>query len=251
MISKQQVKFINSLHLKKNRKQHGMFVAEGAKIVQELLGSSHNIHKIYGTKQWFERQNSIILNSEVHSEITDRELEMVSELSTPNEVLAIVEIPEEPVKIYNQGISLALESIRDPGNMGTMIRLADWYGLKQVICSEDCADAYNSKTVQASMGSIFRVEVIYCNLTEFLAESNLPIYAATLSGSQSLHEFNDFQQGIILIGNESQGLSMDVLQLKHTALHIPGFGKAESLNAAVAAGIFLDTFRRHIKERDG
>ena len=244
MLSKQQIKIIRSLHLKKNRKQSGLFVCEGAKILHELLHSSLQINKIYALKSWISENRQFLSDENTFQEVTEKELEQISELSTPNEVLAIAVIPENKIPEI-KGLSIGLESIRDPGNLGTIIRIADWYGLTDIFCSEDCADAYNSKVVQASMGSLFRVRVHYVDLKEFLSSCTVPKYAAALEGSQNLHDYKDFNgNGILVIGNESNGLSSEILDVCDVKIHIPRFGQAESLNAAVATGIFLDAMKR-------
>ena len=246
MLSKQQIKFINGLRLKKFRVENGLFVCEGAKIVHELLQSRLKVHKIYALKSWINQVSPMKPDMDIIQEISEKELGQISQLSTPNEVVAIVEIPENSPASNKDDILICLESIRDPGNLGTIIRIADWYGLKEIICSEDCADAYNSKVVQASMGSLFRISVNYLSLRDYLSESKMPKYAATLENSINLHEYQGFKPGILLIGNESAGLSPEILKYCDTKLHIPSFGKAESLNAAVATGIFLDAMRRQI-----
>lgn len=244
MISKQQIKFIQSLRLKKYRQEHQMFVVEGAKIVLELLQSNFKIFKIYGLSQWIDRQTIKNNQTSLFQIVTESELKQISELSNPNEVLAIAYFPIESSLNIEEGTILGLQSIRDPGNLGTIIRTADWYGIKQIICSEDCADIFNSKVVQASMGSIFRVKVCYCELIKFLSETKLTKYAATLHESISLHEFKNLNPGILLIGNESKGLSSELIDLCDYKLSIPRLGSAESLNAAVATGIFLDWLSR-------
>ena len=209
MLSKQQIKIIRSLHLKKNRKQSGLFVCEGAKILHELLHSGLQINKIYALNSWISENRQFLSDENIFQEVTEKELEQISELSTPNDVLA------------------------------------DWYGLTDIFCSEDCADAYNSKVVQASMGSLFRVRVHYVDLKEFLSSCTVPKYAAALDGSRNLHEYKDFKRtGILVIGNESNGLSTEILDVCDVKIHIPRFGQAESLNAAVATGIFLDSMTR-------
>lgn len=248
MISKQQIKFIKSLAQKKYRKEHQMFVAEGAKIVEELLHSSLKIHKIFATASWFRQNPGLIKNNnkELFEKITENELSQISELTTPNEVLALANMPD-PVHYKDTkpaDLILTLESVRDPGNLGTIIRLADWYGLDYIVCSPDCADAYNTKVVQASMGSIFRIKIIYATLISFIENTELPVYAAVLDGAENLHSIKNFEKGILIIGNESKGISAELANLATNKVFIPSFGKAESLNAAIATGILLDNFRR-------
>ena len=240
MLSKQQIKIIRGLQLKKNRMQSGLFICEGAKIVHELLHSSLKINKIYALKEWIIKNEGFLGDKNIVQEISSNELLQISELSTPNEVLSMVHIPEQKLQSTSK-LGLALDSIRDPGNLGTIIRIADWYGLSQLICSEDCADAYNAKVVQASMGSLFRIQIHYLPLIPYLKNLKTPIYGAALNNSENLHTFKGKKSGTLIIGNESNGLSDEVLAACDVRLHIPRFGKAESLNAAIATGIFLDT----------
>ena len=245
MISKPQIKFIKSLSLKKFRKEHRMFTAEGAKIVNELLASNVLIHKIYATPVWI-TQNQPKLNAHQQGcvvEISEHELLQISELTTPNQVVAIAYIPENKA-LLKQTLCLALDGIRDPGNLGTIIRLADWYGIHQIICSTDCTDAFGHKCVQASMGSIFRVNILYQSIEHVINQLNLPIFAATLQESISIHTLKNFQEGLLIIGSESHGISEDLLSQVHTKIKIPSFGEAESLNAAIATGILLDNLKR-------
>lgn len=225
-----------------------MFVAEGAKIVDELLHSSLKIHKIFATPSWFSRNEAFIKadNTNIFEEITEDELAQISELATPNEVLALAQIPEtlDIKDAKDPDLILALESVRDPGNMGTIIRLADWYGLPFIVCSPDCADVYNTKVVQASMGSIFRVKIISADLIPIIKNTDLPVYAALLDGAENLHAIKNFEKGILIIGNESKGISDELASLATHKVFIPSFGQAESLNAAIATGILLDNFRR-------
>jgi TrmH family RNA methyltransferase len=252
MISKSQLKFINSLSQKKYRKKFQVFLAEGAKIAEEMLDSELSLHKLYATAHWLDKNRAkwTHFGEEIVQEVSEKELSQISQLSTPQEVLLLMEIPEneapdEPSVI--SGLNLALESIRDPGNLGTIIRLADWYGLSHIYCSADCADAYNPKVVQASMGSIARVKVIYTDLPELLMECPLPSYAALLEGELNIHELKPAGDGaLLLIGNESRGINHDLSVHCTYTLKIPSFGKAESLNAAIATGILLDNFRRLI-----
>ncbi len=174
------------------------------------------------------------------TEITDRELEKISQLKTPNQVFAIVQQFADGGVIITKGkITLALDTIRDPGNLGTIIRMADWFGVQQLVCSEDSADIYNPKVVQATMGSIARVKVYYTHLNEWLAaEKDTRIYATVLDG-QDITGMEKLKEGIILVGNESKGISPELLKLANVKITIPKKGKAESLNAAVATGIIL------------
>jgi TrmH family RNA methyltransferase len=242
MLSKTIVKYIQSLAHKKLRDEHGVFIAEGPKVVAELLLSKKFICKIIcGTKIWMDENESLLKNvsAEDKIEISEIELEKISQLQTPNKVVAIFFKNEEPEIHLKNTISLMLDEIQDPGNLGTIIRTADWFGIKNIICSNECVDFYNPKVVQASMGSIARVNIIYTQLEEFIHENKISnIYAATLSG-KPLSSFNKLTEGIILIGNESKGVKENLIQLTAGQITIPKRGEAESLNAAVACGIIL------------
>jgi TrmH family RNA methyltransferase len=240
MLIKSQVKYIQSLGHKKHRDDERVFIAEGPKLVNELLlETSSSIQKIYAVKEWLLDNEDRINGIEV-LEITNDELQRISHLATANQVLAIVKQFEEVPNIQFKGkIVLALDTIQDPGNLGTIIRLCDWFGIEQLICSRECADRYNSKVVQASMGSIARVKTWYTDIETLLSQQNeVPIYVSALDG-QDITTMNKIQEGIIVIGNESKGVSPSILNIASARITIPGKGKAESLNAAVAAGIIL------------
>ena len=240
MISKNQVKYIQSLGQKKSRDVENKFVAEGPKIVNELLEAGNcKVIRVLALKQWIEQNSNADQQAEV-IEITEDELKKISQLTTPNQVLAIVEKLKWNDKPATKGsISLALDGIQDPGNMGTIIRIADWFGVKNIICSVDCADIYNPKVVQSTMGSIARVRVEYVDLKIWLKEnSEVRIYAAELNG-RDISKMEKLNEGIIIIGNESKGISEEIMKLVNVEITIPGKGKAESLNAAVATGIIL------------
>lgn len=248
MLSKPQIKLIASLEQKKFRAAHQMFVAEGAKIAQEILQSSLKVINLYGTESWLSA-NSLLydhLDAKLVHAVGEREMKQISFLSTPSPVLLLVQIPEPApyIPLAKNALNLGLEAIRDPGNLGTIIRLADWYGLEQVFCSEDCVDVYNPKTVQATMGSIARVKVHYLDLFSLLDENPIDSYAATPTGKVDIHTLEAKPPGILLIGNESSGLSEALLAKATYGVKIPRFGEAESLNAAIATGILLDNFRR-------
>ena len=239
MISKNQVKYIQSLGQKKRRDEEGLFIAEGPKIVAELLAEPGcHIKLIYALNNWISGNNLNILPEVM--EITEKELEKISQLKTPNQVLVVAEkMNWEGEASLKNTITLVLDTIQDPGNMGTIIRLADWFGVKQIICSYECADIYNPKVVQSSMGSIVRVRVDYFDLKDYLKKyKDIPVYAAALDGND-ISAMKKIQEGIIIIGNESKGISDDLLEEVNTKITIVGKGKAESLNAAIATGIIL------------
>ena len=247
MLSHNQVKYINSLKIKKFRQQHKAFLIEGEKGVNELLASTLQVQKIFALPEWLEKNKKLIrLHSIEEQEITESELCKISDLVTPNQVLAIAETAETllPEPSGFSGMALALDGIRDPGNMGTMIRTADWFGIRTIICSTDTVDIYNPKVIQATMGSFSRVSVYYTNLPAFFNElpAGFPVYGALLEG-QEITQKTFTQAGIILIGSESHGISSGLLPHVNEPVHIPRFlsfvsnNQAESLNASVANGI--------------
>lgn len=245
MLSKARIKLIQSLLVKKNRKALQLFVVEGKKQVAELLQSSFHIQSLVATAAFLAEYAQDIKN---HTEITmvsEDELQKASFQQQPQEALAIVKIPHQPFEInhLNQQFTIMLDGIQDPGNLGTIIRIADWYGIKQVVCSLDCVDVYNPKTIQATMGSFLRVTTHYQHLPDVLTANTLPLYAAVMDG-QNLHHTAFSQEGILLIGNEGKGITEHLLQFKHQPITIPKFGGAESLNAGVATAIICDAWVR-------
>ena len=239
MLSKTKVKYIQSLGHKKRRDEEQVFIAEGPKIVGELLAEPR-IHalEIFALQDWLQ-QNSIPANVEQHI-VTQEELEKITQLSTANKVLAIFQQPKaiENIDTNNKWV-LLLDGIQDPGNMGTIIRIADWFGIKQIICSHECASIYNTKVIQSSMASIARVDVLVTDLLPWVnAHPSCKYYAASLEG-ENLTAMNKLKEGIIMIGNESKGLNPELLAKAHVRITIPRLGQAESLNAAVATGIIL------------
>jgi TrmH family RNA methyltransferase len=247
MLVKSQVKYIQSLSQKKFRNEEGVFVAEGPKIINELLaGSEAEPVAVYAMKQWIEDNKAVIAKHGIENfhEISYQDLERISFLSTPNEALAVFKKPLFEHEINPaKSLVLVLDTIQDPGNLGTIIRCADWFGIRHIICNSGSADNFNPKVVQSTMASVVRVEVIYTDLTIFLTDHpGVPVYAAALEG-QPISEFRSVNHGIIIVGNESKGISGEVLAFSTNRITIPRFGKAESLNAAVATGIILSGFR--------
>ena len=240
MLGKSKIKYIQSLGQKKNREKEGLFIAEGPKIVKELLvGENVKITALFALKEWIENNKQITGITPI-TEITEAELEKISQLKTPNKVVAIIQQFEEAGEFSAKNkITLVLDDIQDPGNLGTIIRIADWFGVEQIVCSNDSADVYNSKVVQSTMGSIARVKIIYTNLQKWLSgQKDISIYATTLEG-QAIGATGKIKEGIIVFGNESKGISPEVLDYCTYMITIPKKGKAESLNAGVAAGIVL------------
>lgn len=236
MITKAQVKHIRSLADKKNRIEFNQFVVEGDKMVRELISSGLVIQRIYSTGEWALinlKDNSNNFESFI---VSDDELKALSLMTTPNQVIAIAELPSYNQPVY-KGVSIVLDTLQDPGNMGSIIRIADWFGIRTIYCTVDSADAFNPKVIQASMGSIFRVNVVPCDIG-LLLENNydIPSYAAVIHG-RSIIEFGKLDSGFILIGNESRGVNDELIKKCTHQITIPKLGKAESLNAAVATGI--------------
>jgi len=240
MVSKNQIKFICGLHQKKLRHDNQLFFAEGIKVVHELLFSNYELEHLYCTENVFEK----IENSK-KTLITESELKKISALSTPNICLALFKIPE-PKIIQNNELILALDSIRDPGNLGAIIRLCDWFGIEQVICSKETVDLYNPKVIMASMGSIARVNVSYLNLNDFIKKTSLPVFGAFMDGKNIYHQKLP-KEAIIVVGNEANGVSKEIENSIKNRLTIPRFGKlqqTESLNVATATAIILSEFKR-------
>ncbi|WP_338410780.1 RNA methyltransferase [uncultured Flavobacterium sp.] len=242
MISKNQIKLIKSLQQKKYRKLYQLFFAEGVKVIQELLNSNYELVEIFTINELFLNVEKSKINF-----ISETELKSISSLVTPNECLAVFIIPETELKDYSNTLQIALDDIRDPGNMGTIIRLADWFGVQNIICSEATVDVYNPKVIQATMGSIARVHVVYCDLKAHLSEVSVPIYGTLLQGS-AIYSKKLIQPSIIVLGNESNGISKNIQQLITHKITIPRFGslqQTESLNVATAAAIVLSEFCRN------
>lgn len=237
MLSKNQIKFVRSLELKKNRKREHLFVAEGPKVVGDLLKAGFRPHSFFSTNP---RQDEQL--------VTEEELQRISFLQHPQEILAVFEIPDSEHRPINpNGLSLALDGIQDPGNLGTIIRIADWFGIDAIYCSRETADVYNPKVVQATMGSIAHVPITYCNLVELLNKVECPIYGTLLDG-EDIYQKELQKNGIIVMGNEGNGISQEVRPMITHRLLIPNFSNskesAESLNVAIATAITCSEFRR-------
>lgn len=241
MVSKNQIKLIQSLHQKKFRKQHNLFIAEGLKVISELLNSKFRLYGIYATEliPEFSEHSPII--------ISPAELRKISALTTPNNCLAVFELPvPEPIKMG--GLTVALDEIRDPGNLGTIIRLCDWFGIRQVICSEGTVDIYSPKVVQATMGSLCRVDVNYVTLEEFLDQPSVPVFGTFMDGD-NIYQTSLPDSAFIIFGNEGNGISKKVAAFISHRISIPRFGnvrKTESLNVASATAIVLSEFSRRV-----
>ncbi len=240
MVSKNQIKLITSLQQKKYRFAHQLFFAEGIKVIQELVESNFELVHLYTTQNDFEQ-----VSTDKRTLIAESDLKKITALATPNSCLAVFKIPAEK-KIGESGLILALDSIRDPGNLGTILRLCDWFGIDQLICSKETVDIYNPKVVQATMGSIARVNVNYVDLENFVSQAKLPVFGTFMDGN-NIYKTDLPQEGIIIMGNEANGISPELEKLAKNRLTIPRFGtvlKTESLNVATATAIILSEFRR-------
>jgi TrmH family RNA methyltransferase len=245
MINNSELKYIQSFAHKKHWAEETVFIVEGPKMLEELLASNWVIRKIMALPDWIQSQG--YLPAEV-VEVDDLMLERLSLQQTPNKVIALVEKKKESAVIeFNNTSTLLLDGIQDPGNLGTIIRTADWFGIKQIVVSVDTAGMYNPKVIQSTMGSCFRVNIYSMELDQLLASNQkstnpLPVYGAILSG-RSIHSIQLEMANFILIGNESKGIRENLMPFISDPISIPRIGEAESLNAAVAAGIILSHFK--------
>ena len=239
MVVKNQIKFIKSLQQKKYRNESGLFVAEGINTVRELLASEFKAEKVYVTDP-----EALNVASRAFTPITQKELQQMSGLASPNTVLGVFHIPK-PKKIDFSDWVLALDDVRDPGNLGTIIRLCDWFGIRHLVCSLNTVDCYNPKVLQATMGSIARVNIGYTDLQDFCRRAEVPIYGAFMEG-EPVYGLDIPKTGILVMGNEAKGVSKEVEVLIAQKVGIPPFGagKAESLNVAMATSILLHEIRR-------
>ncbi|MFT5723192.1 MAG: TrmH family RNA methyltransferase [Bacteroidia bacterium] len=241
MVTKNQIKFVQSLHRKKYRQKYSQFIVEGVKSVDELIHSDYSIEAIYATSDWINEQDVTSIDHML-VEGSKNDLERMSFFKSAAPVLAVVN-QKTKTNIDSSGWVLCLDGINDPGNLGTIIRVADWYGIKSLVCSENTVDLYNPKTISSSMGSFTRVNVQHTNLETYLQNIDKPLFYTLLEGD-SIYTQPKSETGIIVIGGEANGITQALLQLKHTGLTIPKLGGAESLNAGVAAAIICDRLLR-------
>jgi len=249
MISKNRIKYIHSLELKKNRKQDNVFVAEGHKLVGDLLGV-FPCKYLAATEEWW-KENPAAQAQETDI-VTQEELSKASFLKTPQSVLAVFEQNDSPIDTegIRKSLCLALDDIQDPGNLGTIIRLADWFGIEHIFCSPNTVDVYNPKVVQATMGGIARVKLHYCSLTELITQlGDIPVYGTFLNGD-NIYSKELSANGLIIMGNEGNGISPDVEKLINNRLYIPNYPQnrvtSESLNVAIATSVVCAEFRRRM-----
>lgn len=247
MLSKKQIQFIRSLHQKKYRVLHRLFIAEGPKVVNELLSAPNycgKIKEILATKEYCSAGTGYKIQ-----QINEDELKQISLLTTPNQVLGVFEssFPALNINILSEKLVLALDNIRDPGNLGTIIRIADWFGITDILCSETCVEMFNPKVVQASVGALARVNLYYVNLKIVLSKFK-KVYATILNG-KNIYKENLSAQGVVLIGNESRGISENLLRLVTDKISVPNFSskpqEQSGLNAAIATAIICSEFKRN------
>jgi TrmH family RNA methyltransferase len=240
MISINQKKYVNSLKQKKFRTENNSFVVEGIKMLEELLLSGYEVEFIFATQNWIGNNSSINC-----IEVSEKELASISSLKTPNEVLAVAKMKHVELNDVTNKLTIALDKLQDPGNMGTIIRTADWFGIQNIVCSIDSVDLYNPKVIQATMGSFFRINIIYSDLKEFFTKNNsLAIHGALLEGENVYHKELNSKGTVLLMGNESKGISEELKPFITDKISIPKFGKAESLNVATATAILCSEFAR-------
>ena len=236
-ITKNEIKLIKSLGQKKVRQQERLFLVEGVKGIREFLDSKFELYQLFATDSIFDVETKLI---------SPKDLQRISALKTPNTALAIFKMPQEK-SIIDSSLILALDDVRDPGNLGTIIRLCDWFGIEQLVCSLETVDCFNSKVVQATMGSLTRVQIAYVDLENYLKQSKLDVYGTFMDGV-SIYSQTFPEKGIIVMGNEANGISSKIEHLVNRKIGIPRFGNlkaTESLNVATATAIVLSAFKGH------
>ncbi len=242
MLSKNQIKLINSLFQKKFRNKYNLFVAEGEKSINEIIKSNVKIKNIYGLKTFKDKYPELKIE-----EISQSELKKISFLKSPNQVLGLFEIPEMD-NLKNKGLTLVLDEINDPGNLGTIIRLCDWFGVSQLVCSTNTVDYLNPKVVQSTMGSLSRVSIVYTDIEAFLINEKRPVYGAFLEG-ENIYKNKISTNAVLVMGNEANGISSSIEKIISNKITIPQFGdnqNTESLNVAMATAILLSEFKRSL-----
>lgn len=243
MLINRHIKLLNQINQKKNRLELGLFAAEGIKSVRELIEGGMVLKYLFATSEY---ENNF--HSEALVTVDAATLKKLSNLKTPSGVLGVFEIPQKP-SLMRSGLTLVLDEINDPGNLGTIIRLCDWFGVDQLVCSNNTVDCYNPKVVQASMGSLARVSIVYCDLEEFLKNDGRTVYGTFLKGN-SIYQCDLKPDMILIMGNEANGISSCIEKLVTDRITIPGFGKehkTESLNVATATAVILSEFCRRMR----
>ena len=241
MISKNQIKFVKSLQKKKFRLESKCFVVESSKNVNEILNSNYKVQQIYATKNWIEKHN--IRDDVSINQVNQNELQRISSLKTASDVLAVVHIPTKENYFDFSGINIVLDDVKDPGNLGTIIRICDWFGVKNIYCSKETVDVYNPKVIQSTMGSISRVNVIYTDIKKMIQEIdlNVKVYGAVMDGDD-ISQIKVNKNSLIVFGNESNGISKEIKDVISERITINKIGEAESLNVASSAAIILNKF---------
>ena len=245
MVTKNQKKLIRSLKQKKNRITHGLFVAEGIKVINEFLNASIVLDQLFVIKE--QRSLFTKASDSCICYVTSSELSQLSFLTSPQKAIAIFKIPQPTNKLQNKGFILALDTVNDPGNLGTIIRLCDWFGIENIVCSENTVDCYNPKVVQSTMGSLTRVSIKYTNIKTYIQNTNLPVLGTFMEG-KNIYKTELPKEGIIIMGNEANGISEEIKHLITKKITIPRFGETqqtESLNVATATAIILSEFKRN------
>jgi TrmH family RNA methyltransferase len=239
MVTKSELKYIQSLSDKKVRLETGCFIAEGVKLVGEMIAAGYPLKAVYAIDSWESPDDTLEV-----TRIEAFELEKMSMLQTPNQVLAVAMMPQKKETLNLAGpLTIVLDGIQDPGNMGTIIRTADWFGITQIVASEDTVDVYNPKVIGATMGSFMRVSVTYKNLADWMPAIKLPVYGALLEG-ENVFTIKTPQKGLLVIGSEGKGIRENILDFITHPVTIPKTGDAESLNAGIAAGIIVAQLTR-------
>ena len=249
MLSKSQLGFIKSLHQKKYRKENEIFIVEGIKSIVEFINSPFKIHSIYYLAQYQSLLPALPANIKLF-EVNNAELDKISTLQNPQGILALIHIPENKKLVaedLKNKFTLVLDGVQDPGNLGTIIRTADWFGFNQIVCSLNTVEVFNSKTVQATMGSLARIKVSYEDLGAFLMGMDLPVFGALLEG-ESMYKTDWGSEGLVILGNEGQGISDEVKAFISNPVTIPRVGAAESLNVAISAAIICSDISRNLQK---
>ena len=248
MVPKKTLKLIKSLQLKKYRHQEKLFTVEGAKSIVELLTSSYKVKTLIGTSVFMEQYKSLIQKYLPELSVFEAEDSLISSISSfknNNAGVAVVEMPvSQDLPTTWSGYALVLDNVRDPGNLGTIIRIADWYGVEAIICSPETTDEFHPKVISASMGSFLRVAVYRVGLASYLEKVNVPVYGTLVDQGTSVHELDFAPQGLIVLGNESEGISRLVQSYITKGIHIPRYGNAESLNVSIATAVICDNLTR-------
>ena len=247
MLSKAIVKYVNALQVKKYRNQHQAFVVEGAKSVLELLKSDFELQHLFLTEEFLQEHGNKLNKGTRYELVTEQDLTKAGTFSSNNAGMAVARMRQLPDLAFKPGdFTIALDDIRDPGNLGTIIRIADWYGIRTIVCSETCADFYNPKTISATMDSFTPVKAYYLNLAEWVRQlpESIAIYGASLEGD-NLHRMNLEPKGVVVMGNEANGIRPEVASAVNRLIKIPALGKAKSLNVATATAIIIDNFMRN------